>query len=129
MPAELGLIQYMSGGGEVYGQLDAGGDWRFTDNAPSIYGCDISIQNIDGQFYAGYLGRTIEEFASHVTIRNTQGEVVDLSTLAGASYLNVSADRYTVTLVGKSSIRFNADNMVTIRHDSGLLTVNCVRIS
>lgn len=89
----------------------------------------MAIRNIDGPFYAEYLGQTIQEFASHITIRNEQGQTVDLSVLAGASYLAVSEDRYTVTLVGNSSIGFAIGNMVNIRHDSGLLTVHAVRFS
>ena len=89
----------------------------------------MAIRNIDGPFYAEYLGRTIQEFASHITIRNEQGQTVDLSTLAGASYLAVSEDRYVVSLVGNSSIGFAVGNMVYIRHDSGLLTVTAVRFS
>lgn len=112
-----------------YGTLDAGGDWRFTGIISSCYGFELSIQNIDGQFYANYLGRTIAEFASHITIRNTQGQVVDLSVLSSGSSINIADDRYSVTLVGSSSIRFNTENMVTIRHDSGLLTVTAVKFS
>ena len=127
--SSLGLTDRRAGTAFVYGTRDSFDEWRITESISSTYGVEMQFDNIDGQFYAGLLGRTIQEFASHMRIRNEQGQEVDLSTLAGASYLNISDTRISVTLVGNSYINFASDNMVYIRHDSGLISENVVKIS
>lgn len=127
--SSLGLTDRRAGTAFVYAQINSFGEWQIAESiSRTIYGVEMQFDNIDGQFYADRLGRTIEEFATHMTIRDEQGQLVDLSTLAGASYLNISDNRIYVCLVGASSIGFATDNAVYIRHDSGLITARVVKV-
>lgn len=114
----------------VYGERDAGGDWRVTGAISSCYGFEMQWDDIDGQFYADRLGRTIEEFASHIRVRNDDGQEINWAVIAGASYLSISANRIYVTLVSSNSfVRFADGNRIYIKHDSGLINETAVKFS
>lgn len=111
-----------------YGQRDAEGDWRVTGSISSCYGFEMQWDDIDGQYYADLLGRTIEEFASHIRVRNDEGQEISWATIAGASYMSINDNRIYVTLVSSnSSVKFKTGNRLYIKHDSGLINETAVK--